>query len=103
MEVPGSGTETDIPLEKSLTIVKSADKTKVNVGETINYRVVVTNTGEVDLVNVTVKDNNDGASHIEAQNGNGYTYDSATTTFTIARIPVGESFTLTYSYDTAQS
>ena len=98
VEVPGSGTETDIPLEKSLTIVKSADKTKVNVGETINYRVVVTNTGEVDLVNVTVKDNNDGASHIEAKNGDGYTYDSATTTFTIARIPVGESFTLTYSY-----
>lgn len=98
VEVPGSGTETDIPLEKSLTIVKSADKTKVNVGETINYRVVVTNTGEVDLVNVTVKDNNDGASHIEAQNGDGYTYNSATTTFTIARIPVGESFTLTYSY-----
>ena len=98
VEVPGSGTETDVPLEKSLTIVKSADKAKVNVGETINYRVVVTNTGEVDLVNVTVKDNNDGASHIEAQNGDGYTYDSATTTFTIARIPVGESFTLTYSY-----
>ena len=98
VEVPGSGTETNIPLEKSLTIVKSADKTKVNVGETINYRVVVTNTGEVDLVNVTVKDNNDGASHIEAQNGDGYTYNSATTTFTIARIPVGESFTLTYSY-----
>lgn len=98
VEVPGSGTETDVPLEKSLTIVKSADKTKVNVGETINYRVVVTNTGEVDLVNVTVKDNNDGASHIEAKNGDGYTYDSATTTFTIARIPVGESFTLTYSY-----
>lgn len=98
VEVPGSGTETDIPLEKSLTIVKSADKTKVNVGEAINYRVVVTNTGEVDLVNVTVKDNNDGASHIEAQNGDGYTYNSATTTFTIARIPVGESFTLTYSY-----
>ena len=98
VEVPGSGTETDIPLEKSLTIVKSADKTKVNVGETINYRVVVTNTGEVDLVNVTVKDNNDGASHIEAKNGDGYTYDSATTTFTIARIPVGKSFTLTYSY-----
>ena len=98
VEVPGSGTETDIPLEKSLTIVKSVDKTKVNVGETINYRVVVTNTGEVDLVNVTVKDNNDGASHIEAQNGDGYTYDSETTTFTIARIPVGESFTLTYSY-----
>ena len=98
VEVPGSGTETDVPLEKSLTIVKSADKTKVNVGETINYRVVVTNTGEVDLVNVTVKDNNDGASHIEAQNGDGYTYNNATTTFTIARIPVGESFTLTYSY-----
>ena len=98
VEVPGSGTETDVPLEKSLTIVKSADKTKVNVGETINYRVVVTNTGEVDLVNVTVKDNNNGASHIEAQNGDGYTYNSATTTFTIARIPVGESFTLTYSY-----
>lgn len=98
VEVPGSGTETDVPLEKSLTIVKSADKTKVNVGETINYRVVVTNTGEVDLVNVTVKDNNDGASHIEAQNGDGYTYNSATTTFTIVRIPVGESFTLTYSY-----
>ena len=98
VEVPGSGTETNVPLKKSLTIVKSADKTKVNVGETINYRVVVTNTGEVDLVNVTVKDNNDGASHIEAQNGDGYTYNSATTTFTIARIPVGESFTLTYSY-----
>lgn len=98
MEVPGSGTETDIPLEKSLTIVKSADKTKVNVGETINYRVVVTNTGEVDLVNVSVKDNNNGASHIVATNGDGYTYDDATATFTIDRIPVGESFTLTYSY-----
>ena len=98
VEVPGSGTETDIPLEKSLTIVKSADKTKVNVGETINYRVVVTNTGEVDLVNVSVKDNNNGASHIVATSGDGYTYDDATATFTINRIPVGESFTLTYSY-----
>lgn len=98
VEVPGSGTETDIPLEKSLTIVKSADKTKVNVGETINYRVVVTNTGEVDLVNVSVKDNNNGASHIVATSGNGYTYDDATAMFTIDRIPVGESFTLTYSY-----
>ena len=98
VEVPGSGTETDIPLEKSLTIVKSADKTKVNVGETINYRVVVTNTGEVDLVNVSVKDNNNGASHIVATSGDGYTYDDATATFTIDRIPVGESFTLTYSY-----
>ena len=98
VEVPGSGTETDIPLEKSLTIVKSADKTKVNVGETINYRVVVTNTGEVDLVNVSVKDNNNGASHIVAASGDGYTYDDATATFTIDRIPVGESFTLTYSY-----
>ena len=98
VEVPGSGTETDIPLEKSLTIVKSADKTKVNVGETINYRVVVTNTGEVDLVNVSVKDNNNGASHIVATNGDGYTYDDATATFTIDRIPVGESFMLTYSY-----
>ena len=78
VEVPGSGTETDIPLEKSLTIVKSADKTKVNVGETINYRVVVTNTGEVDLVNVSVKDNNNGASHIVATSGDGYTYDDAT-------------------------
>lgn len=98
VEVPGSGTETDIPLEKSLTIMKSADKTKVNVGETINYRVVVTNTGEVDLVNVSVKDNNNGASHIVATSGDGYTYDDATATFTIDRIPVGESFTLTYSY-----
>ena len=98
VEVPGSGTETDIPLEKSLTIVKSADKTKVNVGETINYRVVVTNTGEVDLVNVSVKDNNNGASHIVATSGDGYTYDDATAMFTIDRIPVGESFTLTYSY-----
>lgn len=98
VDVPGDETETEVPLTKSLTIVKSADKSKVYVGETINYRVVVTNTGEVDLVNVTVKDTNNGASHINASSGDGYTYDDATSTFTIERIPVGESFTLSYTY-----
>ena len=98
VDVPGDETETEVPLTKSLTIVKSADKSKVYVGETINYRVVITNTGEVDLVNVTVKDTNNGASHINASSGDGYTYDDATSTFTIERIPVGESFTLSYTY-----
>lgn len=98
VEVPGDEVETNVPTEKNFTIVKSADKSKVHVGETIQYRVVITNTGDVDLINVAVKDNNDGAGQITAASGNGYTYDASSTTFTIDRIPVGESFTLYYSY-----
>ena len=98
VEVPGDEVETEIPTEKNFTIVKSADKSKVHVGETIQYRLVITNTGNVDLINVAVKDTNDGAGAIVATSGNGYTYDASTTTFTIAKIPVGESFTLLYSY-----
>lgn len=96
-----------------IDVEKDADKYIAKVTDVVTYTITVKNTTDEavnditvtdhnnfagDLVNVSVKDNNNGASHIVATSGDGYTYDDATATFTIERIPVGESFTLTYSY-----
>ncbi|MGL4847328.1 MAG: DUF7507 domain-containing protein, partial [Clostridium sp.] len=38
------------------TIVKSVDKTTANIGDTLNYGITVTNTGNLDLTNLIVTD-----------------------------------------------
>ena len=55
----GEGTEKPpvvVPPNPALSVTKKADKTEASVGERITYTVTVTNTGDVALTGVTVKD-----------------------------------------------
>ncbi len=97
IEIPSN--EVDVPIidkEPNLSVIKSADKAMVKVGETINYTVKVTNTGNIDLANVQVRDENDGAGEITATGGAGYSYEDGV--FTIGFLAVGQSIAITYSY-----
>ena len=51
----------------------------------------------MELTNLPVEDNHDGAGEISAAAGQGYTYDGDGT-FTIVRLPAGKSVTITYTY-----
>ncbi|MFM8311569.1 MAG: hypothetical protein ACKOAZ_06680 [Ilumatobacteraceae bacterium] len=57
-EAEGTGTESlDLVADPELTVEKSADRESVNlIGEVIGYTIVVTNTGNVTLSEVTVAD-----------------------------------------------
>jgi uncharacterized repeat protein (TIGR01451 family) len=50
-----------------ITITKSADEASVSAGQTIHYHLVITNTGNVDLTNISVSDG--AASDCEVQAG----------------------------------
>ncbi len=67
----------------ALTVKKTVDKSTANVGDTLNYTIVVTNTGDVDL---TVTPSDTGCTGFDA------------TAFTLA---VGASKTLTCTHTTA--
>ena len=95
---PDPGDEpADIDPVASVTVEKRVDKDVLAVGETATYTIVVTNTGTVELTNLPVEDNHDGAGEISAAAGQGYTYDG-NGAFTIVRLPAGKSVTITYTY-----
>lgn len=95
---PDPGDEpADIDPVASVTVEKRVDKDVLAVGETATYTIVVTNTGTVELTNLPVEDNHDGAGEISAAAGQGYTYDGDGT-FTVVRLPAGKSVTITYTY-----
>ena len=68
-------------LLRALDLVKTVDKDKVRVGDTITYTITVTNIGEVELTNVTVYDPMMPGVEI-----------------TIPDLAVGESWTTEYKY-----
>ena len=64
-ETIGSGTKTIEPMNASLNVVKTSDVAKdtlLKEGDTVNYTVVVTNTGNVTISNVAVTDSLDAAT-----------------------------------------
>ena len=70
----------------------------MSVGDTIHYTIHVTNNGTLPVTNVVVADYNSGTGDIVAASGDGYTYDAATKTFTIAEIAAGETFNIPVEY-----
>ena len=64
-ETIGSGTKTIEPMRASLNVVKTSDVAKdtlLKEGDTVNYTVVVTNTGNVTISKVAVTDSLDAAT-----------------------------------------
>ncbi|MBR2490177.1 MAG: DUF11 domain-containing protein [Ruminiclostridium sp.] len=92
--VPGGPTDTDetetpvdpIPNAPGLSVTKSVDKTFVKVGATLNYEIVVENTGDTTLYNVTLEDS---IYEIEGSD--------------IGTMEPGDKVTFTYSYTTTNA
>ena len=93
----------------SVKVEKSADKTSVKVGETINYTVTVTNNGNVDLAGVAVQDDmmNSTTATVTAKNSAGADVDPVGTwsenTYTITNLPAGVTYTFKYSYTATEN
>ena len=66
VDSPDGGTDTPVPQDPELEIVKTADASAVQspaaVGDTVTYTFVLTNTGDVTLVGVAVSDSLPGLS-----------------------------------------
>ena len=101
---PDPGEEPEEPVAvtptSNVAVTKKVDKSVLAVGETASYTIIVTNTGTIELTNLSIKDTHNGAGVINATVGQGYTYDG-NGNFTIIRLPVGKSVTIAYTY-TAQ-
>ncbi|MFD1543499.1 DUF7507 domain-containing protein [Nonomuraea guangzhouensis] len=78
-----------------LSVVKSADATRVTVGQTVTYRVTVRNAGPNDATGVTVKDMLPAnLAFVSAMAANG-TYTPANGMWTVGALASGASATLT--------
>ncbi|SDL02214.1 DUF7507 domain-containing protein [Streptomyces indicus] len=96
---PKCRTTTDLP---ALDIVKSASKTEAKPGDTVTYKVVVTNTGKAPYKGATVTDDltevlDDAAYNKNAKATSGeISYEEPKVTWT-GIVPAGATVTLTYS------
>jgi uncharacterized repeat protein (TIGR01451 family) len=80
----------------SVNIVKTVEKSEVEVDQNYNYTLKVTNNGQVDLTNVKVYDTPVTGSNIQLVSANGVgTITSNTWNYTIPSLKAGESKTFT--------
>lgn len=116
--VPVEQPDKKITIAKQVKNQKTDNEGKYSAGEYIEYEITVTNEGNVALEGVTVQDkmtavengtkteispewisgNTDLSSGEPTYYGEGVTWDSATKTFTIAKIEKGNSATISYRY-----
>ena len=90
----------DVPVgtvDKSISIVKSADHSSAYIGDSIVYTLSVKNTGNVNLSNVKVTDTSNGKGKFIPINGVGYT-NSGNYSWTVSTLAVGETVNIDYSY-----
>ena len=85
-----------VPDDGKVTIVKNADKTVAEPGETVTYTVTVYNGKAEGIDNVLVTDANNFAGQIVGVDGAGYTFAGGK--FLIDHIDAGASVTITYTY-----
>ena len=93
--------EPDMPVLRRIVVDKKSDKDVAAVGDTITYKIRVTNTGNVELQGVPVRDTHDGAGTIQAADGPGYTYKDGI--FVVTRLPVGKSVVIQYTYTAVEA
>ena len=95
----GDTVETNVA---DLTIAKTTDVedgTTVTLGDQINYTITVTNTGNVDLTNVTVTDERMPDSvNVAIGDGEATSTEVSEGKVTIDNLAVGQVATITYSY-----
>lgn len=81
-----------IPQLIDLALTKTSDTERANVGDTIEYRVTVSNDGPTDATGVVVSDPLPaGLTFVSATPSDGGTYNSQTGNWSIPLIPAGES------------
>ncbi|MBN3014154.1 MBG domain-containing protein, partial [Ruthenibacterium lactatiformans] len=92
-----------VPELRRVKTEKEADREAAAVGDVITYKITVTNIGSVELKDIPVRDTNDGSGRITAAGGPGYTWHEDSGTWTIHRLPVGKSITITYTYEVVEA
>ena len=80
-----------------LSVTKRADRSSIQVGETVTYTVTVKNTGNTTLTGITVTDTFDGAGQMDFHRSDAVT-DNGDGSFTIAALAPGAEVTITASY-----
>ena len=87
----------------ALSVTKEADKDSVKVGDTINYTITVTNTGNVDLTDVKITDTFTGNGTLNTNTlPEGVQYENGV--FTIANLPAdSDPVTINVSYTAVEA
>ena len=97
--------ETETKVEKqSVALTKTVSKSQAEIGDVLTYTITVTNTGNVALTNVAIKDTMTGADIddiVLGENSANVTYNNGV--FTVAALAVGATETITYTYTVTEA